>query len=407
MSEALTVFLFDVDGVLIEPLAYRVGISATLTELCTLAGISNVSDLLPTGSDISYMEACGLHDTWDITNIAFSLILAAVHRLPSASSIALSSASPRERLLSIGQSTPIVPKPDYRGFAKQLGDAHGSVHLPDVALELLSTQFFNANNGSEIAWKELLGAFLNGTRSPYKSYGTKLFQNIVLGSDQFKKTYALETEIESDSILEREDRVAITRESASILLKLDQRDNFRAGIYTARPSLPPRDKEASVGYSPEAEIAVGMSGLDRLPLVAMGMMDWLAQQHGDRTEELTKPNTTQALAALLAAVKRRSDSATLNLAYQFAREKRTDIELPELSGKDVRMYVFEDTISGVKPAIALGTSLRSNGYRVSVKGLGIATDNHKLSALSEVCFKQFPNVNEAISFAMGEMKLSP
>ena len=404
MSDTLTVFLFDVDGVLVEPLAYQGGISATLTKLCSMIGISNATDLLPTGSDVAYMESCGLHDIWDITNIAFSLILTAVHQLPSASAIALSGQSPKDRLLSIGRSKPTIAKPDYRGFAKQLENSHGTVHLPLVALELLNSQY--SKNGNDHAWKDLLSAFLAGTRSPHESYGTKLFQNIILGSDQFAKTYELESEYEGSSLLEKQDRVAISRDSVSALLSLNQKEDFRVGVYTARPSLPPVDKEPSAGYSPEAEVAVRMSGLDQLPLVAMGMMDWLARQHGDRAEELVKPNTTQALAALLAALGRRSDSATLDLAYQFDRKQRIDVKLPALTQKKVRVYLFEDTISGVKPALKMASNLQSHGYDVSVKALGIATDKHKLSALSEVCFKQFPNVNEAISFALDDAKLS-
>jgi len=401
MSEALTVFLFDVDGVLVEPLAYRAGVTATLTKLCSLIGISNAAELLPTVPDIAYMEACGLHDIWDITNIVFSLILRDVHKLPSSSNITFSDKSTKERLVAIGRSNPIIKKPDYRGFAKRLEDSHGNVHLPLVALDLLDAQL----NGSDHTWKELYASFLGGTRSPHESYGTKLFQNIILGSDQFAKTYGLKSEYDGNSLLEKEDRVAISRESVNRLLSLNQNDDFRAGVYTARPSLPPVDKDASVGFSPEAEVAVRMSGLDSLPLVAMGMMDWLAQQHGDRAEELVKPNTTQALAALLAAVGRRSDSITLNLAYQIDREQRTDFTLPGLLDRKVQVYLFEDTISGVKPAIKMASTLQSKGYDLSVKALGIATDEHKLSALSEVCFKQFANVNEAISFALSDAKL--
>jgi hypothetical protein len=403
MNEALTVFLFDIDGVLVEPLAYRGGITATLSQLCSMAGISSVADLLPTGSDIAYMEACGLHDIWDITNIAFSLILTAVHELPSTSTIVLTGKSPKDRLLSIGQSKPNVLKPDYRGFAKQLEGSHGNIHMPLVALDILNSRI--SKNGSDQDWKELLAAFLAGTRSPRESYGTRLFQNIILGSDQFAKTYGLESEIDGNSLLEKEDRVVISRESVKTLLLLNQKSDFRAGVYTARPSLPPIDKEATVGFSPEAEVAARMSGLDSLPLVAMGMMDWLAREHNDRPEELVKPNATQALAALLAAVGRRSDSNTLNLAYQFEREERKGTKFSSLSGRRIRAYVFEDTISGVKPALKMASDLQTNGYDVSLKALGIATDKYKLAALSEVCVKQFPNVNEAILFALEDAKI--
>jgi hypothetical protein len=400
-----TVFLFDVDGVIVEPLGYRAGITQTLKLLIDKLGIENREEILPTAAEISYMEACGLHDVWDITNIVFASILYALNwKLEGMGLNVSDQANVHQRLEAMRIATSgaygiSIKRPDYKSDAALLrsGLEQSQAHPPDVVYNYLVQRGF-ASPARRTAWKKLLGAFLSGTRSPYESYGTKLFQNIILGSDEFTKTYNLENEYTGPSLLKQEDKVAIDRNTVETIFRLKGQDNFYAGVYTARPSLPPIDKAPLPGYSPEAELALEASGMSKLPLVGMGMMDWLARKHDRNPESMTKPHTTQALAALLAAIRGNSNSETLELAYEFIHNPSGDLE--DLKNKNLNVFVFEDTISGITPMHKLRDTLNEKCYQIKLQGLGIATDENKIASLAQVCTQVFPNVNEAFAFAI-------
>ena len=80
MADGLTVLLFDVDGVIVDPRAYKVGVIRSMEFLCTACGLRDVAALLPQPSEIAYMESRGIHDVWDITNIMFGLVLSKVFK---------------------------------------------------------------------------------------------------------------------------------------------------------------------------------------------------------------------------------------------------------------------------------------------------------------------------------------
>lgn len=400
MPTETIVLLFDVDGVLVDPRAYKIGIIRTIEVLCAEIGIADASNLVPSSSEIAYMESRGIHDVWDISNIMFSLLLdSAYQSLFNTSKHALSAKDTSSKLQEIKHAGPRVIRPDYNKFADQITAKDG--HPPDHALQMLGAKLKDDTCNE---WGSLLQDFLKGTRSVYESYGTRLFQNIILGSSEFETTYELRSHYDGPSLLKKEDRVLLHKQLAEKLLALQKSNALNIAVYTARPSHPPPDAGHIKGYSPEAEMAAEAAGLQSLPLVGMGMMEWLAAQHGERTEDLTKPNTTHSISALLAALSRDNSSAILNLAYEI--DKHTlNKSLDAIQADQIRIYVFEDTISGIKPMKLMGNKLSTNGREITVIPLGIAEDVAKVSALKESCHTVFPNINEAVSFVLAELNI--
>ena len=74
-AEKLRIFFIDVDGVIVEALSYRHALRMTLELLLGRFGIARARDFIPESADIASMEACGVHDVWDITCISFALVL--------------------------------------------------------------------------------------------------------------------------------------------------------------------------------------------------------------------------------------------------------------------------------------------------------------------------------------------
>jgi hypothetical protein len=169
-------------------------------------------------------------------------------------------------------------------------------------------------------------------------------------------------------------------------------------MYTARPSHAPTGALGTIkGYSGEAELAMELAGVSEFPLVGMGMMDWLAARHNERSADLTKPNTTQAMAALLAAIARKSDADTLEQAYRLDRKllDPRDSLLEPLRRNHFTVYVFEDTVSGIKPMLTVAERLYEMNYRFSARPMGIARDHGKRQALQKFC-QVFDDVNLAL-----------
>ena len=89
IMQEMTFFLFDVDGVIVNPLAYRAGVTKTLELLCQRIGLSSIDDLLPTEAEISRLESVGVHDVWDMTNIIFASVLTSIAQSKESAKIAL------------------------------------------------------------------------------------------------------------------------------------------------------------------------------------------------------------------------------------------------------------------------------------------------------------------------------
>lgn len=448
MKNSKKVFLFDVDGVIVEPLAYKEGIKQSLSSLCELAGIPNSKDLVLTDDDIALMESVGIHDVWDITNIAFASILAELAKalnqkafspveiarfsdesacspkaaapisikstLPkaaarsstdsvcsskeaNASSKESSEFSPDLALEELANYSCAVERPNYANlshlYAKQGENSHPPDFLGKIIFESLP------KNDSTDFFIRLIMAFTDDTRSPYKSFGTRLFQNIILGNE-FAATYGMNSVYEGPSLLKSVDRVLMTAKTSAKLEAFNKSAAAYIAIYTARPSHPPSDVNNTIGYSPEAEIAASSAGLEEFPLVGMGSMEWLAAQHGERSEALTKPNYTHSLSAFLAAVMQKSTSEVMELAYSITIKKELDLLDQFVPPGHYSIFVFEDTISGIKPMQELANILKDSKIKLDVVALGIAKTESKQNALKPLCKQIFADVNEALDFAL-------
>jgi hypothetical protein len=406
MTDSVCILLFDVDGVLVDPLAYRIGVTKTLEQLYRKVGLINVETLVPDESEVAYMEACGVHDVWDMTNIIFANVLAEIclHLKQTTGSSKLNGRNVVEKLEYIKSTDPRLPRLQCTAIADSLALEQRLTHPPDIAFAQITQRLLSELNQQERPlWFDLLRNFLVGTRSAYESEGTRLFQNIILGNEEFEKTYRLKSEYNGESLLTIVDKVLISAENVELLLQLQRTNSALIAIYTARPSLPPPGVSGNPsGYSPEAELAQRMAGLQDVPLVGMGMMEWLAHRYGKRSEALTKPNTTQALCALMASVLGATNGQVLETSYRVDKlhVNPDNTPLHVLKQSEVTVYVFEDTVSGIKPMLQVAERLNHFGFSITVKPLGIAQDAKKIAVLHAYCENVFDSVNCAIAYAL-------
>ncbi|HZH02818.1 MAG TPA: hypothetical protein VEY30_03470, partial [Myxococcaceae bacterium] len=345
-----------------------------------------------------HFEARGIHDVWDVTAIALGSL--AVQAFTGAESVAPGAALALEGVASS------LDRPDYRALADALDHTRiGTAHPPDVALKAYIAQLSSTLLPRPAASaRAFLASFLEGTRSAHQSLTTRLFQNVILGGEAFEASYGLPSLYRGESLLDLEDRILIAPDTVQVILTGRSRRTWLAGIYSARPSLPPREvgPAPGQGYSPEAEWVTGKSGLSDLPCIAMGMMDWLGRQVGVPVEGLTKPNTTQALAALLCVLNGGRQEDALRTAYRIDPRGLDvkDTALARCLEQPVDLIVFEDTVSGIKPLVEVASRLNSAGGQVRLRALGIAQDATKVAALAPYCESVFGSVNEAVAAAV-------
>ncbi len=264
-------------------------------------------------------------------------------------------------------------------------------HLSIPEFELVAGQYpaetaFHSGCFSSIP-HELRKNLLTQTRNVQASHTMRTFQHFTLGNEKFSLTYNLSAEFETKSLLLTHDTSNINDE---IRAKLRQPNHYLAA-FTARPSAPPCEiAESTVGYAPEAELALELVKMTDIPLIAFGKLEYLASQNGLDPATLVKPSPVQALAATLAAWTREEWPALQ--AANLWRETGTLNESFNQLPKSFELIVVEDTMGGIRSVRAAGEILQEVGFDVQVKAIGLTSGiQAKASAFEKANVPHFKN----------------
>ena len=286
MSWPSTVFLFDIDGVLVEPLGYRAAIQATLDYFTDQMGLGKE---LCSSQELSVQfEAQRITSEWDMVPITLAILFdwlsACIPGLELPASLPGAIASIRDSNFSRIQILESLRELDTHEPIQRIGEAVTAGEFPsETALRLSYSQpdFQQSPNAQTLfpALKShpLLAELLSHTRDIERSRTTRLFQQFSLGSATFEDTYGLEPEVETPSMLSMHDRPLLTTQDKTELLYRKSQNQLALAAYTLRPSLPPRQvPESRAGYAPEAEMALNLVGLSGIPLIGYGRIRYLA-----------------------------------------------------------------------------------------------------------------------------------
>lgn len=333
----MKIILLDVDGVLVQPCGYRAAAHATLQYF--LGSHIQIDDDLLTD-----LEKRGIASEWDMT----PLIIASYWNL---------------MLLQ----HPTLALPDDVSAAAQMikkikADSLTPITIPHFNLvngQYPSDSALQANCFDSIPYV-LRKKLLSNTRSIRQSATMKVFQHFTLGSKHFTETYHLPAEFESESYLLKYDKSNINNEIKEKLLK------EKVCIFTARPSgVASQIAEATIGYAPEAELAVELIQIKNVPIIAFGKLDYFASQNKIDAASLIKPAAFHALAATLAACTG-DEWFALQAAYQ-----NNFSALP----KKFELIVVEDTLGGIRATQTASQILQRAGFVVKTKAIGLTSGN--------------------------------
>jgi len=395
-------FLFDVDSVLVEAVGYLKALQGTVAHFTEQLGAGSHP---PTETEARTFEAHGLTSEWDSGAACVGLVL--IERLLREPELCPPGCW-SEALDYLSQRPCPLPHPDYLDLAAWVGSRLDASTTPArVATEYLEERFVTGGGqeGRHAMLSLLLSELLGHTHDFYRAPVTRYLQHLVIGSKRVPATYGVEADFESPSYLMRHDRSFLAPSWRARVRRCIAGGHAGAAIYTARPSLPPAElEESKLGFSPEAEAARALVGLDGLPLIGEGKMRWLAAQSGEEVERLVKPSPVQALAAIGAASSGREASA-LQAALALHCDGKLEPPLARLEA--ITVHVFEDTVGGLVAVERAVDALRAAGLAVDYHPYGIVVDGPKVAAMSGRQTPTYSSVGEALAVALKRVELSP
>ena len=401
----MRVFIFDLDGVLVEPAGYLRALQDTVAHFSRRMGLG---ELFPDKDQVQVFEANGLTSEWEIAAACVGVLLVerlrrqAEPRLPASWESALAFLQERPCLLS---------RPDYAAWAEEFGRlCHGQVSAAEATRQVLEKHLWNLPTCADMtrAGVLLLHELLTNIHDFYAAPVTRFFQHLAIGSERIPEVYGVPAEVESISCLQRYDRPLLSSRAREQLLAALSQDTS-AALCTLRPSLAPAESGTPLlGFSPEAELAGSLVGLDGLPCVGLGSMLWLSQETGRPVQQLIKPFAVQALAAIAAALAFQAGRpgtvqrpVTECLRSSYALQFQGKICPPWRDLDHTTVHVFEDTSSGLRAFEQAIASLRALGLPVDWHPHGIAPQGSVKAAALRACGAEIhPSVNHAFAKSM-------
>jgi hypothetical protein len=379
------ILLFDVDGVLVHSAAYHAALRLTVAYFSRRLGLG---EIILTDADVEVYESQSITVEWDSGAISVAALL--MERLKAAPPSSLSK-NFWEALDQLGAQPVAIDRPDFGALARRVGEATPPGGLPaHTALSLFTDE---AGQGQALP---LLHQSLSNCYEIDRAPAMQVFQNFVLGHDEYTRYYGLPAHTETEPLLEKLDRPLLRPDAREQLLARRAAGGVYAALYTARPSLPPAEAAAQPrGYTPEAETARKQCGLESLPAIGFGKVDWFAKQVGLSGKDLVKPSPVQSMAAIGAA-RAGLEMESLKAAFAVARGDHLRYPLSACAGETV--HVFEDSPSSLRAAARGVGLLNRQGLNLRLVRHGVApAGSPKRATLEKAADVVHEDVNEGLA----------
>ncbi len=385
------VLLFDIDGVLVETRGYLRALQDTVAHFSRTMGLGELS---PTEPEVRFFEAQGITSEWHMGAICVAALL--IERMRAEPNLDLP-LDWEQALRFLGEHRVALQRPDYQAWAAQLSRSRRpDDRTPEATMRLFAGAARSLPNQPASAERltPLLGALLEGVFEYRTSPVMRVMQHLVLGSALIQEIYGSAPDFESEAYIERFDRPLLSGGLREKLLAA-LGNGLGACMMTLRPSLPPVGASAAgLGYSPEAELARRLTGLERMPCIGFGDLRWLAAETGADVGRLIKPHAAHGLAAIAAACSG-DKVASLHAAHQLAA--CADLQPPLSNLPPLTVSVFEDTTNGLLACKQAERALREAGMEISCQGYGIApSGSAKARALEGVGARVYAHVDQAL-----------
>ena len=340
------IIVFDMDGVLLRPLGYHRALKETVRLGAQALGFEGIT---LSDAEIAQFEGLGISSEWH----------------SSAACMAL---------LAINGEFSLGP---LFGFLKREPAQNHARFRLEKAIQYIA-------QGAGVDPAQGISLIRN-SQSPEQSLTLNLFQEMILGSDDFKRIYGKKGRLNVESYLLQFDQPLLGPDVSNRLLTWLKDPEHGSVVMTNRPSR----------GMPDAKYGLQLVGLKGFPLVGYGEIEWLAGELGVNTTTLAKPSPIHALAASLTAFSTDVD-LSLRDAYASTNGEGAE-EISCLEGSEI--WVFEDTPAGLISMGEMERLLEGRGVSVGLNKIGIATTPHK----SEYLKAQGARIFKRVDIALGEI----
>ena len=372
----MKIFLFDMDGVLLESHGYHLALQETVRRMAQALGFGEAT-LSP--DDIATFESGGITSEWDEAAVSAALLLQTAWKKEPGLAL------PDSLTLPIRHVPAPLPAPDFLALAQALSTPE---LLPFHPLERAERHFLSTDHLFP-AQSNILLELIRGARDPQRSLTHRTFQELILGSAEFARTYGLPAVLGCESYLLKYDTSNLSCAESTRLRDWMSAPGHAAIVITSRPSRPP----AGIFSTPEAELGAALVGLDDIPICGWGGMCWLGMQRQADPQSFLKPSPVHALAALRMAMGEGQETA-LTEAADLVETGLAGRGWERLDGAQVS--VFEDTPGGIKCLRAAKGTLKKAGIEIETKYYGIAQNPVKIEALQANEAQVFPTLKEVL-----------
>jgi phosphoglycolate phosphatase-like HAD superfamily hydrolase len=372
------IFLFDLDGVLLNSAGYHRSLVETVRCLSRYLGFG---DRRLTQAEIDAFEAHNITAEWDSSALCAALLLMTAWE--AGDDVSLPSRPP------LGGPRRARHKfPDIRAFLAELDGQEAEDPVAQAELLLLGRLGSADQNRAE-----QVRSLIRKARSLQASLTFRLIQLFNLGSRRFEQIYGESAGIDSVSFLETYDQPTLLEFERASLLSVLVQPGRAAAIVTNRPS----PAGSGVLSTPEAEIGVRVAGFASVPVVASGELARQATTMRLDLQTFLKPSPVHVLAALRRSTGLDSEAAVEAAAALHVEGAMDDAWRP-LDGSTVTL--FEDAPKGHASARAAVSTLARHGVSVSLDAYGIAVSPDKIGALVAAGARVHPHLRFALDEAL-------
>ena len=365
----MLILLFDMDGVLLEPNGYHLGLQETVRQVGLSLGFS---DVRLTRQQIARFEALAITNEWHSGSVSLAVMV-----------------MEKMRQGFTPQISDLLPSPPANLIPFDLQLDHYFEILADQPITRTARE--RAAAAVEILAKktgvppQLPTSIVLNSQEIHASPTLNVFQELVLGSETFQKVYRKPPQMDQTSYLTLYDKPLLSEKHLKHLREWNKAPRHGAAILTNRPS------NSLLGFpaTPEAENGAQLVGLQDLPSVGSGEMVWLSERI-DRSEgELVKPNPEHALAAIFAAT-----GMPLEESVTLAGANGNLNSMQFLDGSTV--VIFEDSPGGFIAVERAAAIMERLGISLKIIKIGVTEDESKHSALSDAGAEVVPSINIAL-----------
>jgi hypothetical protein len=397
LNNTLHLFLFDVDGVLVEARGYSQAMRSTVRFFSQKMGVDEKT--LPGGEVYTFFEAHRISSEWDMVPLSLAVLLETILSINPDLELP---ADPND-LGSIRISN-FPTEVDYYQVISALAPHIRVGEFPSTTALRLGEESSVRNPFPRLSLQPLFETLFSETREVTRSATTRIFQHYTLGSRSFEQTYQIPSSFETPSLLQIYDRPLLSQETRIELVRLQSLNRLRLTAYTLRPSLPPREvKPILKDYAPEAELALELVGLGNIPCIGYGQLQYLAEQMGERAEDLLKPSPFHAIVAIFVCLTK-NELLSLEAAIQFYRKGNLIPPLKPYLDQPLSITIFEDSPGGIEAVLKASELLAKAGFSTDVSTFGIAFHPEKIAALERIGTRVFPDVESAVRMRLSRLQ---